>query len=332
MSDDTKNGDNEKKPDHEPPAGAETTGTWGRGRKADRVHGDRQVDRPAQEGEARGRDLLGLVRRGGGRSRPPGDVRLQRRSRCGVGVSCTWAPSGRSASTSRRTGRSRPCRRGSSRTSRRGSRFTDLVFVDPVGTGFSRVDRARDEGRRRQGRRQARRRARPEGVLRLQARPRVALRVHGALALRARPLGLAHLHRRRELRRLSRRSPRSHAAGGGGHRPERRDPHLACARDHRPRSDRLRDPRLDRPRSDDGCGRIAPRALPRISEGHIAREGAARGRGIRNRRLRVLPRARSLAPCEGAHADPHAARRHPGRLARRRPPCGGPRRDPHLRS
>ena len=34
MSDETKNGDNEKKPDHEPPAGAETTGTWGRGRKA----------------------------------------------------------------------------------------------------------------------------------------------------------------------------------------------------------------------------------------------------------------------------------------------------------
>ena len=34
MSDDAKNENDEKKPDHAPPAGAETTATWGRGRKA----------------------------------------------------------------------------------------------------------------------------------------------------------------------------------------------------------------------------------------------------------------------------------------------------------
>ena len=35
MSEETTNtNENGKKPDHEPPAGAETTGTWGRGRKA----------------------------------------------------------------------------------------------------------------------------------------------------------------------------------------------------------------------------------------------------------------------------------------------------------
>ena len=85
-----------------------------------------------------------------------------------------------------------------------------------------------------------------------------------------------------------------------GHRPERRDPHLACARDHGARSDRLRRPRLDRPRADDGRGRIAPRALARVSQGHVAREGAARGRGIRDRRLRGVPHARRVAAREGA--------------------------------
>ena len=95
--------------------------------------------------------------------------------------------------------------------------FTDLVFVDPVGTGFSRIiekdERRRTTASRR--RQEEGRRERPEGVLRLQARPRVAVRVHGPLALGQRPLGLARLHRRRELRRVSRRAARAHAPGDG---------------------------------------------------------------------------------------------------------------------
>ena len=51
------------KADHEPPAGAETTATWTGGGGADRLHGEREVARAAQEGEARGGDLLRLVRR-----------------------------------------------------------------------------------------------------------------------------------------------------------------------------------------------------------------------------------------------------------------------------
>ena len=52
---------------------------------------------------------------------------------------CTWARSAHSGSTFPPTARFPRSRRSSSRTSRRGSSFTDLVFVDPVGTGWSRV-------------------------------------------------------------------------------------------------------------------------------------------------------------------------------------------------
>ncbi len=185
--------------------------------------------------------------------------------------------------------------------------FSDLVFVDPVGTGFSRViePEKKDDGK--EGA-QAGRRPRPEGVLRVQARPRVPLRVHGPLALRERSLGLTRLHRRRELRRLPRRSPRADAPGDGGHRAERRDPHLTRSRDHRPRPDRLRRARLGRPRTDDGRGCVSPRSLARVPQEHVAREGLPRRRGLRDRRLRVVPHARRVHTGEGAHADPHAPR------------------------
>ena len=55
-----------------------------RRRNADRLHGEREVARAAQEGEAGGGDLLGLVRRRRRRRRPAGDVRLQRRPGCVV--------------------------------------------------------------------------------------------------------------------------------------------------------------------------------------------------------------------------------------------------------
>ncbi len=57
--------------------------------------------------------------------------------------------------------------------------FTDLVFVDPVGTGFSRVieDDSKDGDEKQQAERGEDGDA--QGVLRLQARSRVAVRVHG---------------------------------------------------------------------------------------------------------------------------------------------------------
>ena len=257
--------------------GRRDDGDVGARAQGDRVHRDREVDGPAQEGEARGRDLLGLVRRRRRRPRPARDVRLQRRPGRVLGLPAHGR--GRPAA------RGLPVRRdvaGGSRQARR-----ERVVVAGVHRprlrrpGRDRLEprhRAGEEGRRQGRRRQARRRARSEGVLRLQARPRVAVRVHGPLALRARPLGLARLHRRRELRRLPRRSARAHAPGGGGHRPERRHPHLTRPRDHRARADRLRRPRLGRPRPDDGRGRVPSRPLARVPEGNVAREGASRRR------------------------------------------------------
>ncbi len=139
MSDDAKNGDNEKKPDHEPPAGAETTGAWGRGRKAIQYTATgkwtvlRKKEKPAAEIFS-----VSYVA-DGGRSEPAPScssstaVPVRRRH------TCTWAPSGRSASTSRRTGSlpTMPPRLVENESS--WLSFSDLVFVDPVGTGFSRV-------------------------------------------------------------------------------------------------------------------------------------------------------------------------------------------------
>ncbi len=195
--------------------------------------------------------------------------------------------------------------------------FTDLVFVDPVGTGFSRVIERRQEGRRRVGRRQEeRRRDRSEGVLRLQARPRVAVRVHGTLALGQRSLGLTGLHRRRELRRVSRRASGAHAPGDGRDRAERRDPDLARARDLDARLGRLRRSRVGRPAADDGGCRGPSRALACIRRRHAARRRAARSRGVRHRRLHLVPDPRCVDARRRPGAHPHAARRSDRALAR----------------
>ena len=68
--------------------------------------------------------------------------------------------------------------------------FTDLVFIDPVGTGFSRLVEPDD--------------ARRDRYLSIDGDVDVALRLHPALAGRQRPHRLAEVFRRRELRRLPR--------------------------------------------------------------------------------------------------------------------------------
>ena len=86
MSDDTKNDKDEKKARPRAACRRRDHCDVGSREEGDPVHGDGEVERPAQEGEARGGDLLRLLRRGRRRSRPPCDVRLQRRARSVVGV------------------------------------------------------------------------------------------------------------------------------------------------------------------------------------------------------------------------------------------------------
>ena len=180
--------------------------------------------------------------------------------------------------------------------------FTDLVFVDPVGTGFSRVieDDGKDgEDRKKQEGGDDEQRA---GVLRLQARSRVAVRVHGPVALRPRPLGLSGVHRRRELRRLPRRPARAHVAGDGGDRAQRRGAHLPGARVRVALADRLRRARVGRPPADDGDRRRAPRALARVRGRHAARGRALRGRE-RSPPATTPPSSRAARRCPRSNAS-----------------------------
>ena len=250
-----------------------------------RLHGDREVARPAEEGEAGRRDLLRLVRRRRRRRRSAGDVRLQRRPGRLVRVSAPrrgWPqrvafPAGRHAPGDAAAARAE--RGVLARVRRPRLRRSGRDGIQPG----DRADRRRTTG---EGRHKKRRRDRPEGVLRAEARPRVAVRVHGPLALEPRPLGIARLHRGRELRRLSRRTPGAHAPGDGRDRAQRGDPDLARARDLDARPERLRRPRLGRPAADDGGRGRASRPLARLRAPARPRRRAARGRGVRHRRLR----------------------------------------------
>ena len=138
MSDETQSSENGKKPDHEPPAGAETTGSWGRGRKAIQYTATakwtvlRKKEKPAAEifsvsyiaeGDDRSRPLTFVFNGGpGAASAYPhmGAVGPQR---------VEFPPDGTLPTV--------PARLVENESS--WLAFSDLVFVDPVGTGFSRV-------------------------------------------------------------------------------------------------------------------------------------------------------------------------------------------------
>ena len=307
MSDETTNAENGKKPDHEPPAGAETTGSWGRGRKAIQYTATgkwtvlRKKEKPAAEifsvsyvaaGDDRNRPLTFVFNGGPGAASAylhMGAVGPQR---------VAFPPDGTLPTV--------PARLVENESS--WLAFSDLVFVDPVGTGFSRVIEQDKKGDGKEGGEARRRRARSEGVLRLQARPRVAVRVHGTVALRARPLGLAGLHRRRELRRLPGRTPRAAAPGVGRHRPERRDPHLARARARRPRADRLR-----RPAAGSTVSRRWPPRRSTTAKSRAFRKGTSLEKALRAAEefatgdYAVFLTRGAVAAGEGAHAHPLAS-------------------------
>jgi carboxypeptidase C (cathepsin A) len=139
MSDDAKNGGNEaKKPEHEPPAGAETTATWGRGRKAIQYTATakwsvlRKKEKPAAEIFS-----VSYVAGGGDRDRPVTFV-----FNGGPGASSAYLHMGavgpqRVDFPSDGTLPTMPPRLVENESS--WLSFSDLVFVDPVGTGFSRI-------------------------------------------------------------------------------------------------------------------------------------------------------------------------------------------------
>jgi carboxypeptidase C (cathepsin A) len=139
MSDEpTKNNENGKKPDHVPPTGAESTGTWGRGRKAIQYTATarwtvlRKKEKPAAEifsvsyvaeGDDRNRPLTFVFNGGPGAASAflhMGAVGPQR---------VEFPPDGTLPAV--------PARLVENESS--WLAFSDLVFVDPVGTGFSRV-------------------------------------------------------------------------------------------------------------------------------------------------------------------------------------------------
>jgi carboxypeptidase C (cathepsin A) len=139
MSDDTTNAEkNGKKPDHEPPAGAETTGTWGKGRKAIdySVAGKwtvlRKKEKPAAEIFS-----VSYVAASGDRDRPvtfvfnggPGAASAYLHMGAVGPQRVDFPPDG--------TLPTMPPRLVENESS--WLAFSDLVFVDPVGTGFSRV-------------------------------------------------------------------------------------------------------------------------------------------------------------------------------------------------
>ncbi len=138
MTDDTSNDKNEKKPDHEPPGGAETTGTWGRGRKAIQYTAAgrwtvlRKKEKPAAEIFS-----VSYVADGDDRERPVTFV-----FNGGPGASSAYLHMGavgpqRVAFPSDGTLPTVPAKLVENESS--WLAFTDLVFVDPVGTGWSRV-------------------------------------------------------------------------------------------------------------------------------------------------------------------------------------------------
>src|SRR5207344_1161746 len=146
MSDD-QNSDQKSdgKREHEPPAGAETTATWGRGRKAIPYTATakwivlRKKEKPSAEIFS-----VSYVAGGADRDRPVTFV-----FNGGPGASSAYLHMGavgpqRVAFPSDGTLPQVPARLVENESS--WLAFTDLVFVDPVGTGFSRIIEPENKG------------------------------------------------------------------------------------------------------------------------------------------------------------------------------------------
>ena len=189
MTDDEKK---DVKPEHEPPTGAETTATWtGGGAPIDYTASAKWLVLRKKEKPAAEIFSVSYVAAGGDHDRPVTFV-----FNGGPGASSAYLHMGavgpqRVDFPSDGSLPEMPPRLVQNEAS--WLAFSDLVFVDPVGTGFSRVIEDEKSGEAKD--KKDGRSFRSQGVLRVQARPRVVVRVHGPLAVRPRPLGLARVHR-----------------------------------------------------------------------------------------------------------------------------------------
>lgn len=147
---DEKSDQSERKPDYEPPKGAEASATWGTGRKAIAYTATakwivlRKKEKPAAEGFS-----VSYVADGGDERRPVTFV-----FNGGPGASSAYLHMGavgpkRVAFPPDGTLPTMPPRLVENEAS--WLPFTDLVFVDPVGTGFSRVIEKDDTERQKEG-------------------------------------------------------------------------------------------------------------------------------------------------------------------------------------
>ena len=190
--------------------------------------------------------------------------------------------------------------------------FTDLVFVDPVGTGFSRIienDEKKDGDRRTDDGQKTGDEPDPKeyfGYKRdLESLSEFIGRWLSSNGRWGSPVFIAG----ESYGGYRVGPPRPHPPGDGRDRAERRDPHLAGARDldagRRGDYDVLA--WVDRP-ADDGRRGRAPRPLARLRPRDAARGRAARGRGFRDERLHGVPDARRRDGGRGARPRPDAAR------------------------
>ena len=180
-------------------------------RRPGRVHRDgRHAHRPQRQGRAVGEHGLRRLREEG-LERPPADhVRLQRRPRLLLDV----APHGRARSPPRRDRRRRP--HAAAALPGRGQRLQ-----------HPRQDRPRDDRPGRHGPLEGRRRREGQGLLGLGPRHRFDRALHPAVRQRQRPVELAQVHARRELRDHAR-SRHHRPPRGQGHGVQRRHPRVGC--------------------------------------------------------------------------------------------------------
>jgi carboxypeptidase C (cathepsin A) len=150
VSDETPNPETGKKPDHEPPKGAETTGTGGKGRKAIQYSAAakwtvlRKKEKPAAEIFS-----VSYLAEDGARTRPvtfvfnggPGAASAFLHMGAVGPMRVDFPPDG--------TLPAMPPRLVENESS--WLAFSDLVFVDPVGTGFSRVIEPEKKGEAKEG-------------------------------------------------------------------------------------------------------------------------------------------------------------------------------------
>ena len=183
--------------------------------------------------------------------------------------------------------------------------FTDLVFVDPVGTGFSRViDDEKKDGAARTTRRRATRPTRRstsgykrdlESLCEFMGR---WLSSHGRWGSPVFIAGESYGGYR--VGRLVR-----HAPGERRDRAQRGDPDLARARDRDAGPERLRRPRVGRPATDDGRrGRRITDARAPFAPGTPLDDVLREAESVRHRRLHGVPDPRRLdAPRTSATAS-----------------------------